>query len=90
MSFKEFSEFDNPEAKDYDLHTHGQNHEDELNKMMSDKYQDELMDLIGIVEDIDDNDIVEEYGITLDEYDHPTAETIKKVKAKLESKSKHM
>ena len=90
MSFKEFSEFDNPEEKDYDLHTHGQNHEDELNKMMSDKYQDELMDLIGIVEDIDTINMVEEYGITEEEYFNPTAETIKKVKAKLESKSKHM
>ena len=90
MSFKEFSEFDNPEAKDYDLHTHGQNHEDELDKMMSDKYQDELMDLIGIVEDIDTINMVEEYGITEEEYFNPTAETIKKVKAKLESESKHM
>ena len=90
MSFKEFSEFDNPEEKDYDLHTHGQNHEDELDKMMSDKYQDELMDLIGIVEDIDTINMVEEYGITEEEYFNPTAETIKKVKAKLESESKHM
>lgn len=90
MNFREFSEFDNPEEKDYDLRTHSSNHEDELDNMMSDKYKDELMDLIGIVEDIDSINMVEEYGITEDEYFNPTAETIKKVKAKLESESKHM
>ena len=90
MSFKEFSEFDNPEAKDYDLHTHEGKHENEINKMMSEKYQDELMDLIGIVEDIDSINMVEEYGITEEEYFNPNADTIKKVKSKLESESKHM
>lgn len=90
MSFKEFSEFDNPEEKDYDLHTHGQNHEDELDKMIANKYEDELLDLIGILEDVDTINMVEEYGITEEEYFNPTAETIKKVKAKLESESKHM
>ena len=38
------------------------------------------MDLIGILEDVTDEDIQNQYGISWEEYLHPNAETIEKVK----------
>ena len=84
MKFKEFSEFDNPERQDYDINRVSvEKRNDELNQMIENDYDEQLIDLIGIVEDIDEEDFENVYGITVEEYNHPTAETIRKVKEKL-------
>mgnify|MGYP003294234675 FL=1 len=43
----------------------------------------QLFDLIGILEDFDEIELIENYGITMQEYLNPTAETIQKVSKKL-------
>jgi len=71
-----FREFDNPEERDYDLKTSMKNAiEDENNK-----YIIELTNLIGILEDIDEEELFNKYGITLHEYFYPDQEVIDKVK----------
>lgn len=45
----------------------------------------QLFDLIGILEDIEENELIENYGISMQEYLRPTAETIKKVSERLNS-----
>jgi hypothetical protein len=72
MEFKEFSEFGNPEKQDYDITSSYDN-----------PYQDELFELIGILEDSEYDHIEELYGITEEEYMHPTSDTIEKVKERL-------
>lgn len=43
----------------------------------------QLVDLIGILEDINEEKLKETYGISMREYINPIAETIRKVSAKL-------
>ena len=45
----------------------------------------QLFELIGLLEDVEEADIIENYGITLQEYYNPNAETIRKVSEKLNS-----
>ena len=75
MEYREFTESTDPLEQDYDV-TSGIK-EDGVN------YYDELMELVGILEDITDEELYDAYGITMQEYINPTAETIEKVKAKL-------
>lgn len=71
-----FREFRNPEERDYDLKTSFNNAvEDENNK-----YINELTNLIGILEDIDEDELFNKYGITLHEYFYPNQDVIDKVK----------
>ena len=72
MEFKEFSEFENPLAADYDVKS----------AVKADNpYQQEMVSLIGVLEDVTDEDLQREYGISLDEYLHPTKESVDKVRA---------
>ena len=78
MVFKEYS---NPEAKDYDI-TSGlksSSNEEKINK--TNKYQEALIDLIGILEDASSDELMAKYGITTQEYLHPNKETLLKVRA---------
>ena len=81
MTFKEFS---NPEEQDYDI-TSSLNDEDNNVNYNSNSYADELADLIGILEDVTEDSLIENYGITLQEYFHPNLEVINKVKFHLEN-----
>lgn len=73
----EFKEFANVEGRDYDLYSNDGNIKTEEN---TNPYVEELLELIGLLEDIDEEELMSQYGITLNEYLHPTEETIKKVK----------
>ena len=51
-------------------------------------YVEQLMDLIGILENVTEEELQEQYGISMKEYLNPTANTIKKVNQRVsESKS---
>lgn len=84
----EFREYGNPEERDYDINSSlSNNHLSNSQKIQEDnQYCMQLLDLIGILEDFDENELIENYGITMKEYLRPDAETIKKVSEKLNSK----
>lgn len=77
-----FKEFTNPEAKDYDIYMSHSFREKQIDET-DNQYINELINLIGILEDINEVDLFNTYGITLNEYYNPTEETIKKIKNKL-------
>ena len=80
----EFREFTNPESEDYDIKS-GYSYDEPQNETTVNPYSEQLIDLIGILEDITAEELQEQYGISPNEYYHPTAETIRKVKIKLGS-----
>ena len=80
MTFNEYKEYKNPLERDYDLRSSLSDDETESN---INPYEEELMELIGFVEDISDEQMIEQYGISSKEYYKPTEETIIKVKQKL-------
>ena len=84
MEFKEFGEYTNPEKKDYDisssLYGYPSNKRSEQDEIESDFYS------IVWYENVTDEELTkllqEEWGLTLQEYLHPTKETLKKVSGK--------
>ena len=68
----EFREFINPESYDYDISS-------SLNSNINNPYDEQLIGLIGILEDVSEEKLLEEYGITYEEYLHPNEATIDKV-----------
>ena len=83
----EFREFSNPEERDYDINSSNNYNYSSNSRSVQDtnKYYMQLFDLIGILEDFEESELIENYGITMQEYLNPTAETIKKVSEKLNS-----
>ena len=84
----EFREFSNPEERDYDINSslNDDNYSSNSQSVQdTNKYYMQLFDLIGILEDFEESELIENYGITMQEYLNPTAETIKKVSEKLNS-----
>ena len=77
----EFKEFNNPLEKNYDIPK-------EFGSMdvKSNPYSKYLVDLIGILEDINEQDLLKNYGISLNEYYNPTLEVIQKVEEHLRNK----
>ena len=77
----EFREYRNPEERDYDLKTSIRNskYDDE------NKYINQITDLIGVLEDIDEEELFNKYGITLHEYFYPDEEVVNKVKYALDN-----
>ena len=75
----EFKEFSNPESKDYDIISSLNGN----NNTNYNPYSEQLIDLIGILEDITEEELQEQYGISMSEYFRPTSDTIKKVEQKL-------
>lgn len=83
----EFREFSNPEGKDYDISSslNDDNYSSNSQDIQdANKYYLQLYELIGIL-DYEENELIENYGITIQEYLNPTAETIQKVSEKLNS-----
>ena len=78
----EFKEFGNPESKDYDITSSFG--ETQTDSAPGNPYVEKLIDLIGILEDITEEELQQNYGISIKEYLHPNAETIIKVKDALE------
>ncbi len=74
----EFKEFSNPESKDYDINSSFR--ETETNSATRNPYIEQLIDLIGILEDVTEEELQQNYGISMNEYFNPTAETVSKVK----------
>lgn len=85
----EFREYSNPEANNYDVKSSFSTNSSNIQN--SNQYYDQLFDLIGILEDITEEELQENYGISMQEYLKPTGETIRKVEQKLNSiqKGKH-
>ncbi len=73
----EFKEFTNPEEKDYDINSSLES--STYNNQTINTYSEQLVDLIGILEDVNEEALQEQYGISMAEYLNPTNETIKKV-----------
>lgn len=81
----EFKEFSNLESEDYDIISslnHGDNSSNSYNS-----YSEQLMDLIGILEDVTEEELQEKYGISMNEYLNPNTYTIKKVEEKINNLS---
>lgn len=78
----EFKEYYNPEGKDYDISS-SLNSLQSNNVSLQNNYSDQLAELIGILEDVTEEELQEQYGISMNEYFRPTAETIAKVTSKL-------
>lgn len=76
----EFKEFTNPEGKDYDINS---SYNSFNSSVQINPYSEQLDDLIGILEDITEEELQEQYGISMNEYLHPTEETINKVSEKV-------
>ncbi len=82
----EFKEFKNPEGKDYDISS-SLNGFDSINSSAN-PYSEQLVELIGVLEDISEETLQEQYGISMSEYLHPTEDTINKVSERLSGKSR--
>ena len=85
MRFTEFSEFSNPLEKDYDINSsfEPQQQKTYVTNIGDDPMMD-LIDLIGFPEDVTDEELREAYGISMQEYQNPTPETVMKVRKRLE------
>ena len=78
----EFKEFNNPEERDYDI-TSSLNSNEKNTTYENNYYSEQLMNLIGILEDVTEEELQEQYGIGIDEYFNPNAQTIEKVTERL-------
>ena len=98
--FREFREFPNPEEQDFDIKSSfSSSSEDDFDdeayqQMLADQEENnrihiELCDVLGgLIEDMEGDEILETYGITEEEYMHPTREVIEKARAFLENKGR--
>lgn len=82
----EFKEFSNPEERDYDINS--SNYTQDRISSSNNNYSYQLAELIGILEDVTEEELQNQYGISLNEYFKPTAETIAKVTQNIQ-KAKH-
>ena len=78
----EFKEFTNPESKDYDINSSLAS-SNTYNSSASNQYSEQLDDLIGILEDVTEEELQDQYGIDMNEYFSPNADTITKVSEKI-------
>ena len=79
----EFKEFTNPEERDYDIKSSTDSFN---NTYLSNPYSEQLINLIGILEDVSEEELQEHYGISMKEYLNPTEDTINKVTKKVSRK----
>ena len=77
----EFNEFKNPEDKDFDINV---SVDENYGVVSSNGYSEMLADMIGVLEDVSEDELITRYGITLDEYLNPNEDVINKVKMRLE------
>lgn len=79
----EFKEFTSPEERDYDINSSLNSFN---NSVSVNHYSEQLIDLIGILEDVSEEELQEQYGISMNEYLHPTEDTINKVTERISRK----
>ena len=79
----EFKEFTSPEERDYDINSSLNSFN---NSVSVNHYSEQLIDLIGILEDVSEEELQEQYGISMSEYLHPTEDTINKVTERISRK----
>lgn len=87
----EFKEFSNPESNDYDVASSvkkASSNEAPTNSVIN-PYTEQLLDLIGILEDVTEKELQQNYGIGLNEYFNPSAETVSKVRMAINKNVKH-
>lgn len=84
----DFREFSSPEGNNYDINSSFNSLGQVSNSNQDNIYSQQLMDLVGILEDVTESKLLEDYGITLQEYYQPSEETITKVRQHLGIKSK--
>ena len=77
----EFKEYNNPENKDYDI-TSSLNYNKNTGNNIN-PYSEQLINLVGILEDVNEEELQEQYGISVNEYFNPNAEVIEKVTERL-------
>ena len=82
----EFKEYTNPEEKDYDINSSLNSFNNSASSASVNPYSEQLIDLIGILEDVTEEELQEQYGISINEYLHPTENTINKVTEKVSRK----
>ena len=85
----EFKEFGNPESNDYDITSSLKSNSNNNNKSYN-PYIEQLIDIIGILEDVTEEELQEEYGISMNEYLNPTAYTIRKVEQRVNNHTSGM
>ena len=73
----EFKEYNNPENKDYDITSSLNYNKNTTNNI--NPYSEQLINLVGILEDVTEEQLQEQYGISVNEYFNPNAEVIEKV-----------
>ena len=83
MDFKEYSEFTDPLEEDYDLRQFEPDPDADAFSPTTPDYTQEMLDLVGVLEDVTDEDLQATYGISVEEYLYPTAEAVAKVKASM-------
>ena len=82
----EFKEFANPEERDYDINSSLNSSNDNIQSV--NPYIERLVDLIGILEDVSEDELQDQYGISMEEYLTPTQETINKVSERINGRHK--
>lgn len=88
MNYKEFNEFENPLEADYDISS-SLKQESQSIITPENPYIEKLIDLIGFLEDVTNatnEELLSEYGISINEYYNPTAKTIEKVSDAISAK----
>ena len=90
--FNEFNEFKGFNSQVTGSNDNGVNDSDmDWSTMFDSKttfnpYTEQLIDLIGILKDVTEEDLQEQYGISMNEYYNPTQETIEKVSNRINGK----
>lgn len=79
----EFKEYNSPEENNYDITSSLYFSESFNSDNQCNPYVEQLTDLVGILEDVSEVDLLQNYGISLQEYYNPNAETISKVRETL-------
>ena len=82
----EYKEYKNPLEKDYDIKA---SLDENYGVVEPNVFAEQLVDLVGILEDVSEEDLINNYGITLEEYLNPNEEVIYKVKEALNERGMH-
>lgn len=84
-----YNEFSNPEGRDYDINSSIKYDDSLANMNVPNPYVEQLIDLIGILEDISEEELLSNFGITIGEYLNPSEEVINKVRSKMQQEEIH-
>lgn len=80
----EFKDFIDPNDVDFDIKS-SVNSNSINNNTSINEYSYQLVDLIGVLDDVNEEDLQAKYGISVEQYYKPDAEIIAKVTEKINS-----